>query len=184
MLEISHEFVYHWSTEYDKHFDESKEVQVEREIRQWLAQRPEPKYLDKEHFVKLGWWKARRQMKNYKANDENLVQEATQLAYETSNEQIKLHILKVLKGVQVPVASTILHFLQPDSFPIFDIHVRKSLKKAEKWDRDVNDAADEAYLEYVALMRELSEHLSVSLRKLDKALWAYDKWEKERLCAL
>lgn len=183
MLEISREFVLQWSTEYDKRFDESEEVRVEREIRQWLAQHLEPKYLNKEYFVKLGWWKARRQMENYKANDNNLVKEATRLAYETSNEQIKLHILKVLKGVQVPVASTILHFLQPDYFPIFDMHVRKSLKKTGKWDMDVNDASDEAWQKYVALMRELSERLGVSLRELDKALWAYDKWGKEVLCA-
>jgi len=184
MLEISGEFVYHWAAEYDKHFNESKEAQVEKQLRQWLAQQPEPKYLDKEHFVKLGWWKARRQMENYKANDRNLVEEATRLAYEATNERIKLHILKVLKGVQVPVASTILHFLQPDSFPIFDIHVRKSLKKAGRWDGDVNDASDEAWRDYVVLMRDLSEHLGVSLRELDKALWAYDKWEKEEQCVL
>jgi hypothetical protein len=176
MLEISAEFVHQWADEYDKRFDEKKEVQVERELKHWLAQQPEPKHLDKDHFIKLGWWKARRQMNNYKANDPNLVQEATRLAYKVTNERIKLHILKILNGVQVPVASTILHFLQPDIFAIFDIHVRKSLKKAGKWDRDENDASDEAWQEYMALMRNLSSSLGVTLRELDKALWAYDKW--------
>ncbi|MBA7685235.1 hypothetical protein ES703_93653 [subsurface metagenome] len=176
MLNISKEFVERWSDEYDKRSDEHIEVKVEREIRDWLAKQHEPKYLDKEHFVKLGWWKSRRQINNYKANPEILIKEATRLAYEASDKKPKLHILQILKGVQVPVASTILHFLHPNKFPIFDIHVRVSLKNAGKWKKSTDDASAEAWLEYIDLMRGLSNQLGVSLRDLDKALWAYDKW--------
>ncbi len=149
------------------------------EIRQWLAKQPEPKYLDKKHFVKLGWWKARRQMNNYVANGETLVKESTRSAYQASDARQKLDILtkqKKLNGVGVLVASTILHFLHPDEYPIFDKHVRSSLKKAGGWKKSIDDASPEAWTEYIAIMRILSENLNVSVRELDKALWAYDKW--------
>ena len=176
MLDINREFVEHWVKIHDDKFRWSVALQVEMEIREWLAKQPEPKYFDEEHFVKLDKWKTPRQEENYKCNDESLIKEATRLAYEVSHERLKLHILRVLKGVGVPVASTFLHFLHPDKFPIFDVRVRSSLKKAGKWNRSVDDASDSAWLEYVDIMRGLSQELSVSLRELDKALWAYDKW--------
>ena len=179
MLAITREFVKHWVKEYDERFKWSVELQVELEIRQWLDKLAEPKYLDKKYFVKLGWWKARRQMKNYLANDESLIIQSTRSAYQAIKEQQKLDILtkqKKLKGVGVPVASTILHFLHSDKFPIFDVHVRSSLKKAGKWDRSVDDQSADAWSEYVDIMRNLSKNLNVTLRELDKALWSYDKW--------
>ena len=180
MLDISREFVEQWATKHDAKLKEKeqgrKALQTESEIREWLARQPEPKYFDKEHFVRLGKWKTPRQKENYKSNDESLVKGATHLAYEVPHERLKLHILKVLKGVGVPVASTFLHFLHPDKFPIFDVRVRSSLNKAGKWNRSVGDASDNAWLEYVDIMRDLSRRLGVSLRELDKALWAYDKW--------
>ena len=182
MLDISREFVKHWVKVYDERPQHSKELPVETEIREWLTEQPEPKYFDKKHFVKLGKWKTPRQEKNYKNNEESLVKKATSLAYEVSHEGLKLHILKVLNGVGVPVASTFLHFLHPDKFPIFDIRVRSSLKKAGKWNRPVDDASNDAWLEYVYIMRDISGMLGVSLRELDKALWAYDREKKEPKC--
>ena len=177
MLEISAEFVRLGGDEYYKELGKQAEEDKREEmaIREWLSRQSEPKRLNKYFFVLLGCWKSPRQRPAYEANDERLIEEATRLAYEVTNERIKLHILKVLKGVQVAVASTILHFLQPDTFAIFDSRVRESLNKAGKWDRDENVASDEAWQEYVALMRNLSSSLGVTLRELDKALWAYDK---------
>ena len=98
MLDISHEFVEHWVGVHDDKFRWSEPEQVEKSMREWLAKQSEPKYFDKEHFVRLG-----------------------------------------------------------------------------KWNRSVGDASDNAWLEYVDIMRDLSRRLGVSLRELDKALWAYDK---------
>ena len=176
MLDISHDFVRDCSKKYNER-QKTKDRQDEENIRAWIAERPEPKFLDKDHFIKIGEWKTRRPKKYFEANDETLVKEATQLAYNVSNERLKLHILTVLKDVQVAIASTILYFLQPDEFPIFDVRARKSLKKAGRWNRHADDAGVEAWLEYTNIMRCISRKLGVSLRELDKALWAYDKWD-------
>ena len=176
MLNISHEFVRQWVKEHDERLEGGTALQIEMEVREWLAEQPEPKYFDKEHFVKLGKWKPPRQEENYISNDESLIKETTHLAYEVSHDRLKLHILKMLKGVGVPVASTFLHFMHPDKFPIFDVRVRSSLAKATKWHRAIDDQSDDAWSEYVDIMRDLSKNLNVSLRELDKALWSYDKW--------
>lgn len=148
MSELNREFVKYWASKYDDDYKE-KYAKLEREIKEWLATQPEPKYFDKEHFVKLGKWKTPRQERNYKNNDENLVQEATRLAYEVSDERLKLHILTVLRGVRVPVASTLLHFMHPDKFPIFDVRARSSLEELSEWNKSTNDSSQEAWLEYV-----------------------------------
>ena len=106
----------------------------------------------------------------------NTIIQATRSAYQASDALLKLNILKKLKGVDTAVAGTILHYLHPDRFPIFDYHARTTLKKAGIWSRDVNDDSDQAWLEYTKLMNLLASQLAVSLRDLDKALFAYDKY--------
>ena len=176
ILVINKSFVYEWSGNYDKIYHGSYDETEERAIRDWLSRQKEPRTLNKEYFVRLGRWKTKRQTSNYKANDEHKIMEVTTSVYQASDEIIKLNILKNLKGVDVAVAATILHYLQPDVFPIFDYHVRKSLIKAGCWTRGENDASNKAWLEYLVIMRGMSKSLGVTLRELDKALFAYDKF--------
>ena len=175
MLVIDKEFVQKWARIYDERFKEGKAESEERAIRDWLSNQKAPKYLDKEYFVRLGRWKSARVTKYYEANDDRKVIEVTRAAYLASNDLDKLRILTSLRGVGVPVGATILHYLQPNDFPIFDFHARKTLQQAGLWSRSRDDASTQAWLDYVGIMRGLSSHLDVSLRKLDKALFAYDK---------
>ncbi|MDP3062607.1 MAG: hypothetical protein Q8O40_05275 [Chloroflexota bacterium] len=176
MTAITTEFVCHWAANYDRHYRGTLDEKVETHLREWLAALPEPKYLDMEHFVCLCRWKTPRQTSAYKSNDATLVEEATRLAYVVQNEYLKLHVLLALRGVGVPVASTILHFLLPGAFPIFDVHARGTLAKVGTWTRSVGDARADAWMEYVAIMRKIAHAAGVGLRELDKALYAYDKW--------
>lgn len=175
-LVISLSFVKVWSGNYDKIYQGSYDEMEERAIRDWLSTQGEPKYLNKEYFVRLGRWKTKRQTSNYQTNDESRIIEVTRSAYQAFDELTKINTLKTLRGVDVTVAATILHYLQPDVFPIFDYHVRRSLKRAGLWTRGENDASNHAWLEYLKTMRELSKSLGVTLRELDKALFAYDKF--------
>jgi hypothetical protein len=61
------------------------------------------------------------------------------------------------------------------------VRARTTLKKAGQWKRATRDNSVDAWEEYVATMRQLSERLGVSLRELDKALYAYDRgWGRRR----
>lgn len=176
ILTLDRSFVQRWCGRYNEIFRDSYDETEEKAIRNWLSKQGDPKYLNKEYFVRLGRWKTKRQTSNYEANDENTIIQMTRCAYQANDALVKLSILKTLKGVGVAVAGTILHYLHPDRFPIFDYHARTALKKANLWNRDVGDDRAQAWLEYTDTMNELAERLGVSLRDLDKALFAYDKY--------
>ena len=181
MLEIDCKFVLEWANNYDVQFGDSYDKREEEAVRGWLSSIPESKYLDKKMFVRLCEWKSARPRKHCRANDEATIIEVTRAAYIASDSLVKLSLLKTLQGVGVAVAACILHFLQPDVYPIFDYHARNTLKKAGLWTReDSRSSDDRAWLEYVRVMRELSKKLGVTLRQLDKALFAYDKYPKYR----
>jgi len=181
MLTLDHGFVQRWCNKYSEIFRGSYDETEEKAIRSWLSRQGEPKHLNKEYFVRLGRWKTKRQTSNYEANDENTIIQVTRFAYQASDPLLKLSVLKTLRGVGVAVAGTILHYLHPDRFPIFDYHARATLRRASLWSRDVNDDSDQAWLEYTNIMNELAKRLGVSLRDLDKALFAYDKYGPQEL---
>lgn len=181
VLVIDKSFVQKWSSNYNKRFYGGCDQSEEKAIREWLSRQVDPKYLDKEYFVRLGMWKTKRQTSNYRANEESKIIEVTCYAYQSSDPIIKLRVLRTLRGVGVAVGATILHYLQPELFPIFDYHARTTLKEACLWTRKIDDSSERAWLEYLDTMRGLSSALSVSLRDLDKALFAYDKYRSQFL---
>ncbi|MFC1945438.1 hypothetical protein ACFLWF_01645 [Chloroflexota bacterium] len=177
VLIIDRDFVHKWSNVYDERFKGGKAINEEIAIREWLSFQKEPRYLDKEYFVRLGNWKSARARKHYESNRNEEVIDITRKSYIATDELEKLKLLMTLKGVGVPVASTILNYMQPDKFPIFDYHCRNVLTEAGLWMKVGNDANNKAWLDYVYIMRELANKLGVSLRELDKAMFAYDKRE-------
>ncbi len=177
MLRINRTFVRHWSHEYNR-LCGPKQRSEERALKGWLRGQPAVKHLDKGHFVRLARWAAPRGLAAYQRNDGGLVREATRLACRVANERLKVHVLMALEGVSIAVAAAILHFFYPRSYPIFDVRDRTTLKKAGLWKRARGDASLDAWEEYVLVMGRLSRNLRVSLRDLDKALYAYDRWRK------
>jgi len=79
-------------------------------------------------------------------------------------------MLRELNGVDYPVASTILHFAEPDRYMILDFRALWSLgiKQPSYW-------TFEFWMDFTRRARELAESLGVSIRTLDKALWEYSK---------
>jgi hypothetical protein len=179
MLPISRRFVREWAGEYDRRADPALRAE-EQSLKAWLRGQQEPKHLDKGHFVRLARWAAPRQLEAYQSNSPPFVGQATRLAYQALDPRLKVHILSGMQGVSVTVAAAILHFFHPRLFPVFDARSRTTLKKTGNWPRRVDDASVEAWEDYVSVMRRLSRRYRVSLRDLDKALYAYDRWRKRR----
>jgi len=179
MLQLSRRFIREWACVYDHRSDPPARAE-EQAIKAWLRGQQEPKHLDKGHFVRLARWAAPRQLAAYQSNGPPFVGQATRLAYQALDVRLKVHILSGMSGVSVTVAAAILHFFHPRLFPIFDVRARTTLKKAGFWPRRVDDAGVEAWDDYVLVMRRLARRFRVSLRDLDKALYAYDRWRKRR----
>lgn len=178
MLQLTRRRILDWAHEYNqRYYARYAGSQAEEQaLKAWVRGQRGPKHLDKGHFVRLAIWNAPRQRPAYLRNDSRLIRQATRLAYEASDERLKVHILTALDGVSVTVAATILHFFHPRRFPIFDVRARTTLKKAGLWRRSTGDATLPAWQEYVHVMRRLARRFRVSLRDLDKALYAYDRW--------
>jgi hypothetical protein len=125
-------------------------------------------YLTLEQFQFLVDWKSSRPAKHHAKNDEETIREVTKLAFATKVESLRLRALMLLEGVEVRTASAILHFCHNDPYPIFDKRAIWSLGIESAptywlglWDR------------YVAACREIAKDANVTMRVLDRALWAY-----------
>jgi len=175
---IDQSFVARWSTEYDNHFQSGDTTAWDREkqLRSWLLSQSSLKYFDRKHFLLHGEWKLPRQRQNYLRNTDTEIRRATQEAYCELNPVKKLNSLTRLHGVGRTVAASILHFLLPDEFAVFDFHCRAVLFETGYWHRPGSDDSLDSWLDYNRIMVALAHQTGVSLRNLDKALWAYHKW--------
>jgi thermostable 8-oxoguanine DNA glycosylase len=172
-MEITKQFVDRWAEAYDQQ-QKSKYRAAELEIIRELSTLPEPKSLNRDQFLRICLWKTPRPRRFYESNSGEEIMRVTREACAATDDLEKLRLLLRLKGVSVAVGSTLLHFLEPDRFAIFDVRARSTLSRAGLWRRSDSDASPGAWVDYVRLTRALAADIGVSLRKLDKALWAYN----------
>ncbi len=133
--------------------------------------------IDKATFQKLYDWKAKRSKKylevekNYELY-ESALKEILDLKDE---EKIKFYLKtnerKKLPGILDPVASTILHFMYPDKFPIKDVRTVGTLRDKGLLTGKVS------YNEYRKVILEIRENCGeeFSLRQIDRALFTYNE---------
>jgi hypothetical protein len=172
---LSKEFVQKWAAQFDAKFD-VKYKQEEVRLKAWLQTRFREgrRYLDKPHFVDIARWKSQLPLRHYQSNDGPLVREVTALAFAARRDDLRLRLLTLLNGVGVPVASTILHFAFPGRYAIMDVRAVTTLTHLGLWTRPVQFSVADWQV-YTHLMRDHAKELGVTLRELDKALWAFDK---------
>lgn len=165
--QIRHRFSRYKSTQ--------QEALIETEIENKIIPRVhETGRLDKDGFLTICRWKTRRSQSRCASNDEEFVKAVSQIALSTSSEQLRIEIWTLLCGVEWPTASTLLHWLYPEPYPILDFRALWSLgyKKPPKYDF-------EFWQEYASYCRHLADKNGVSVRVLDRALWQYSS-EKQR----
>ena len=175
---LSREFVRKWADRYDADYVKkyAEYAKVERRVKAWLQRqlREGRRYVDRPRFLDIAKWKSPRPVRHYESNDDDLVREVTTLAFAARRGDLKLRLLMLLDGVAVPVASTIFHFAFPDRYPIMDVRAVTTLTHLGLWTRPVQFSVADWQV-YTHLMREHARTLGVTLRELDKALWAFDK---------
>jgi len=127
-------------------------------------------HLTRDDLVAVAKWKWRggRTRRLCSQNTEAEVEEITAVSFAATSERLRIGALLALRGVQWPMASVILHFAFPDRYPILDVRAMNTvggstLYTFEKWQ------------DYVALCRETAVAHGITLRTLDRALWAFDK---------
>jgi hypothetical protein len=98
------------------------------------------------------------------------VRDATALALQSSDDRVKIGVLRLLNGVDWPTASVILHFCDVLPFPILDYRALWSpgYEAPPPYTFDFWQA-------YTAYTRELARSAGLSMREVDRALWQYSK---------
>lgn len=127
-------------------------------------------YLTRDDFLTICRWKTRRSQSRCAANSESLIREATRFALSTPEEALRIGTLTLLRGVEYPTASVILHLCHKDRYPILDFRALESLSC------DVPAVYGfDFWWEYTQFCRQLADRWHVGMRELDRALWQYSK---------
>lgn len=113
-------------------------------------------------------WRGGRTRQLVGQNTEKEVREITGVSYSASSERLRIGSLLALHGVSWPMASVILHFSFPEKYPILDVRAMNTVHGSTIYTFD-------RWLEYVSLCRQTAKTMKVTMRVLDRALWASDK---------
>lgn len=113
--------------------------------------------------------------------DRSYYEEGIRKALQKPDEE-ELKALDELKGIGPPIASTILYFAYPDKFPIMDRRVIETLRHSNYKDSLKKARSPTNYERLRKIELEISKRAGCSLRKRDKALFAYHKKELEPKC--
>jgi len=132
-------------------------------------------HLTKAELVELCRWKTPRTGPRVEENGEGFVIAVTSTALSTANEQLRIEVLTLLRGVGWPTASVLLHFCHTDRYPILDYRALWSLSV------EVPDQYDHGFWsDYTRHCRQLAKLVGGSMRLLDRALWQYSNEKQPR----
>ncbi len=132
--------------------------------------------LERDDFIRVVQWKARRAIGYARANDVEKVQRVTREAFGLASEGLivkSIIELKELKGVRTRMATALLTFYDPDQFTVMDWRAWRALVHLRVLDAfDCWFENDEDYPTYLRACKELAAWFGHSLRDTDRALWA------------
>jgi hypothetical protein len=87
-------------------------------------------HIAKHQFLRFCKWKTPRSKRICRRNTESLVIETTGVALSTTDEELKIGVLRVLAGVEWPTASVLLHLCDRAPYPILDFRALWSVSVA------------------------------------------------------
>jgi len=168
---ITGKWIDDWAKKYDQNNQDEKKKEDDIFTSIKTIGSP-PHCLTKEVLIKVADWKAPRAKGYVDKNDPYYVEEVTRVSFTTKNEKLKLEVLTLLDGVDIRMASTILHFCFPDLYSVMDWRAWESLRKLHKISGRIENAYG-CYKRYNDVCQEIAEQFHVSLKILDKALWQW-----------
>jgi hypothetical protein len=154
--------VHEWADRYSYDVDDDKVIDA-------IA----PKVRERGHFLRDEFlatyaWKTTRTLGQARKYSEDEIADITAVAFRQTDEKLRICLLRALDGVDWPVASTLLHVGLSPEYPIIDFRALWSL--GSTMPSYVNF---EFWWTYVQCCRKLAVGAGISVRELDKALWAY-----------
>jgi len=145
----------------------------EKELRDRLRKN---NYLTKEDLIQIIEWKfqgrlagrQKRFLRMIEDLDDRLIRNVSKLAFESEDDETRIKLFCVIRGVGTALTSVILAFYDPDNYGIMDIHSwREMFGKEPK-----NLFTSEKHLiRFLNKLREISVEVSLPCRDIEKALF-------------
>lgn len=142
-------------------------------------------FLRKEEFISIGVLRAPRAKKWYQENSEEEIREVTKQIIDEEPTKEMIQKLTNLKGVGIPVATTILTVIHPNKYCTYTFNSLRTLiwinnnignyqefHESMEWLKHMNL---DGYLKYLKNLRELTQNEDITVRELETALQEYDK---------
>lgn len=160
---IDASWIDHWAGRYNEPADDVVLNEVGARVR-------ERGYYDRSDLITVGSWKSQRAKSRMASNTDEMIHDITATAL-TAPLPIQHLVLRLLKGVEVPMASSLLMVWRPDMHTVIDIRAVASLvHMGEMADPSPNKYPP--YIEYLSVCKAISERCGRSLREVDRALYA------------
>jgi hypothetical protein len=170
-FKIDQSFVSTWHPKYDE--IETDEIEYKALLVLTDLEIREQKTLNEQTFRRIIDWKSPRLKGIFRISEFHVYAEGIRAAY-LAEEDEKIGILLNLYGIGAPVASTILHCIYPNSLPIIDVRTVQTLYSAGRIKTSSIDASCYASFR-TEMLSILSEISPITLRELDRALFAHHK---------
>lgn len=151
-----------WANRYDLNSDAKVMNEVGPRVR-------ERGCYDRDDLLTVGRWKAARVLPRLDSNSDEMIHHLTSTAL-AAPEPIQHLVLTLLKGVQAPMASSLLMAWQPDVHTVIDVRAVESLVAHG----EIADPAPNLYppyMEYLQVCRSIADRCGRSLRTVDRALY-------------
>jgi len=108
---------------------------------------------------------------HFKLNNEKRVKEISKYAYKTQDEEIRVAVLTLIKGVGLPSATRILSITNPELYPTYHKMGWLVLKKWNFLEEEYRLNTNK-WIQYLNSCRRIMEKYSISGRELDQILIA------------
>lgn len=165
-------FIEEWEQKYD--ILESDEDEYQSIIKQLSIELQIQKTISKDTFIRILNWKSKRLKGIVRINQFNEVYKPVlESSIQEKDYHVKLSKLLTLHGLNTPTATTILHFIYPDIFPIIDVRTLGALfyfNLIEKKSKSVTN-----YWKFYEIIHSKQKVTGISIRKIDRALFAFHK---------
>ena len=138
-------------------------------------------WLTKPELIEICYWKSPRAIKYIKSNRSDTIRKVTGVALKSRSEQLKITELTKLRGVSLPMASSILMLTNPKRYGVLDIRVWEVMFRIGSTStnpKGVNFRFNEWYL-YLMILRSFANKLRVNARDIERTLFAVHKKHQE-----
>lgn len=133
--------------------------------------------LSKDELIAVCYWKSPRAIRLVRENDPDVVLSVSKAAFAYNDDAERMRQLSVLRGVSIPMASSILTLIWPEKYGVVDVRVWQLLFAFGTVSTKPSGiglvVAD--WITFLDTLRTLASKTSRSVRSVEKTLFEYHK---------